>query len=54
MAAFLVCGKKVLSAVELHATCVAADESNRQKMFKVGVGGDDGHARHDERTSNER
>src|ERR1022692_1060259 len=31
------------TATELHATCMAAGESNRHYGFKVGVGGDDGH-----------
>jgi len=33
--------QEISTAAELHATCMAASESNYQKQ--VGVGGDDGH-----------
>jgi len=42
------------TAAQLHATKAAADESNRQKWGKVGIGGDDGHDGNDEKHGDER
>ena len=37
-----------ITEAELHATSIAADESNTAKEQKVGIGGDDGHEQQDD------